>query len=142
MTTMFDDVHVFRKTMQLPIGDAPHLLRATEVSYFARFIMEELSEFLRANEEGNLVKAADALVDLTYVAMGGAHAMGLPFNDLWKVVHAANMRKQPATALYRSVRGNQYDVVKPAGWVAPEATMQTIIDTHIKLRKLDKHEHE
>lgn len=125
--SMFDDVHAFRVALKLPIGDSPHLLAANDVSYLARFIMEELSEFLRANEEGSLIKAADALVDLTYVALGGAHAMGLPFDKLWAIVHASNMQKVPANDVYRSLRGNQYDAVKPIGWRSPEGAMQALL---------------
>ena len=91
--------------------------------------MEELSEYLRACEENSLVDAADALVDLCYVTMGCAHAMGLPFDQLFNVVHEANMNKEPANDYIRSVRGSQYDVVKPVGWQAPEAMMLAIIQT-------------
>jgi predicted HAD superfamily Cof-like phosphohydrolase len=125
--TNFEKVGEFRKAMSLPIGERPMFLQPTETSYFARFILEELSEYLRAVEEGHLVDAADALVDLVYVAMGCAHAMGMPFDKLFDIVHRSNMQKQPANAYIRSVRGNQYDVVKPVGWVAPECEMQLLI---------------
>jgi predicted HAD superfamily Cof-like phosphohydrolase len=94
--------------------------------------MEELSEYLRANEEQSLVDAADAIVDLVYVTLGCAHAMGLPFEKLFAVVHDANMQKEPANEFCRSIRGNQYDVIKPMGWVAPEAEMQAILNNALK----------
>jgi predicted HAD superfamily Cof-like phosphohydrolase len=125
--TNFEMVGEFRKAMQLPIGATPAFLTSAETSYFARFILEELSEYLRAVEEGHLVDAADALVDLVYVAMGCAHAMGMPFDKLFDIVHQSNMRKEPANAYIRSVRGSQYDVVKPIGWVGPECEMQLLI---------------
>lgn len=128
--TIFDQVGEFRKAMGLPIGDQPQLLTPAETSYFARFIMEELSEYLRANEEGLLTNAADAIVDLVYVSLGCAHAMGLPFDQLFQVVHKANMAKQPANDYIRSMRGSQYDVVKPVGWVPPEEEMAQIIRSH------------
>lgn len=125
--TYFEHVGEFRHKMGLPISVNPHLLPATETSYFARFIMEELSEYLRACEENSLVNAADAIVDLVYVALGCAHAMGIPFDDLFSIVHRANMAKEPANEYLRSMRGNQYDVIKPPGWVAPEDEMLSII---------------
>ena len=131
-TTMFDQVGEFRKAMKLPVGDIPAFLPPSETSYFARFIMEELSEYLRACEEGVLVDAADALVDLVYVTMGCAHAMGLPFDKLFGVVHQANMRKEPANDYIRSLRGNQYDVVKPVGWKPPEDEMVLVLNDHLK----------
>lgn len=132
MTSAFKQVGEFRHKMALPVGDTPQLLEANQRSYFARFILEELSEYLKACEEGTLVDAADALVDLVYVTLGCAHAMGLPFDQLFAVVHKANMQKVPANEYVRSLRGSQYDVVKPIDWVAPEAEMLNVLNTHIK----------
>lgn len=132
MPTNFDKVGEFRRAMQLPVGDEPRFLQPAETSYFSRFIMEELSEYLRACEEGVLVDAADALVDLVYVTMGCAHAMGLPFDKLFDVVHNANMQKQPANDYIRSLRGSQYDVVKPVGWQPPENEMVLLLREHMK----------
>jgi predicted HAD superfamily Cof-like phosphohydrolase len=123
----FDDVSAFRHKMGLPISTYPHLLTPEESSYFVRFILEEISEYMKAYEENSLVDAADAIVDLVYVALGCAHAMGLPFDMLFQVVHAANMRKQPADDFIRSTRGRQYDVVKPLGWTGPEGEMLAIL---------------
>lgn len=127
MSTHFEQVGEFRKKMGLPISDTPHFLTGNETMYFSRFILEELSEFMKANEEGSLVDAADALVDLIYVTMGMAHAMGLPYDELFPVVHKANMAKQPANNAIRSLRGSQYDVVKPINWEPPEPTLLAII---------------
>lgn len=130
--TAFEKVGAFRCAMGLPISTTPQLLSPAETSYFARFIMEELSEYLRACEEGVLVDAADALVDLVYVTMGCAHAMGLPFDQLFDVVHKANMQKQPANDYIRSLRGSQYDVVKPVGWQSPEGEMALLLREHMQ----------
>lgn len=127
MSSMFEQVGDFRRAMSLPMGQAPALLTPEQTSYFARFIMEELSEYLKACEEGTLVDAADALVDLVYVTLGCAHAMGLPFDKLFAIVHKANMGKIPANEYIRSLRGSQYDVVKPMGWVPPEDEMRVVI---------------
>jgi predicted HAD superfamily Cof-like phosphohydrolase len=103
----FDKVGEFRRAMYLPIGASPCLLPASQTSYFARFILEELSEYMRAVEEGSLVDAADALVDLVYVTLGCAHAMGLPFDELLDVVHDANMQKSlPASTGAQPVVAN------------------------------------
>lgn len=132
MNTNFDKVGAFRRAMQLPIGNEPKFLLPAETSYFSRFIMEELSEYLRACEEGILVDAADALIDLVYVTMGCAHAMGLPFDTLFDIVHKANMQKQPANDYIRSLRGNQYDVIKPVGWQPPEQEMEFVLREHMQ----------
>lgn len=125
--SMYDKVLEFRQKMELPISTTPRLLPADQVSYFSRFIMEELSEFLRANEEQSLVDASDALVDLVYVVLGMSHSMGLPFDKMFEVVHNCNMQKEPASEYFRSLRGNQYDVVKPIGWERPEPQLEMIL---------------
>lgn len=127
--TQFELVGAFRHKMGLAISNNPHLLSPEDSSYFARFILEELSEYMRAVEEGVIVDAADAIVDMVYVALGCAHAMGLPFDELFDVVHQANMAKVPASNAQRSIRGNAHDVVKPIGWCPPEAEMLAIIKT-------------
>jgi predicted HAD superfamily Cof-like phosphohydrolase len=53
--------------------------------------------------------------------------MGLPFDELWKQVHAANMRKVRAEVPSDSKRGSTFDVVKPPGWVSPEAALYGIL---------------
>jgi len=131
---MYDKVLEFRKAMQLPIGDKPQLLDPSESSYFSRFILEELSEYMKACEDGDLPEAADALADLTYVVLGCAHAMGLPFDAIFALVHAANMRKEPANDYIRSLRGNHFDIVKPIGWIAPQGDIAIILQSY-------KHEH-
>lgn len=132
MNTIFKQVGDFRRKMALPMSDIPQLLPANERSYFARFILEELSEYLKACEEGTLVDAADALVDLVYVTLGCAHAMGLPFDQLFNAVHKANMQKVPANEYIRSLRGSQYDVVKPMDWTPPEPEMLNILNALMK----------
>ena len=49
------------------------------------------------------------------------------FDELFDVVHKANMAKEPANDYIRSLRGSQYDVVKPIGWVGPEDEMQQLL---------------
>lgn len=81
---------------------------------------EELEEFEDAYEDGDQAEMADALVDLVYVVLGTAHVLGYPWEAVWQEVHQANMRKQRAPSSGEGSRyGNGYDVIKPAGWVAP-----------------------
>lgn len=98
----------------------PQFLTIDNHLFRRKFMQEELEEFDAACAVGDLPKAADALVDLVYVVLGTAHLMGLPFNELWEAVQAANMAKERAVANdARSKRGHRLDVVKPEGWVAP-----------------------
>jgi predicted HAD superfamily Cof-like phosphohydrolase len=71
---------------------------------------------------GNLEEYFDGLIDLVYVALGAAYLSGLPFDEGFKRVHEANMKKVRALRQEDSKRGSTYDIVKPAGFVAPTLT--------------------
>lgn len=84
------------------------------------FLHEEMEEFELGLNEGDIAQMADALVDLTYVAMGTAHLLGLPWQDLWDEVQRANITKERAMSDgSNSKRGSSFDVIKPEGWKAP-----------------------
>ena len=87
------------------------------------FLLEEIEELGLAYCNNDLVGVADALADLVYVAVGTAHMMGIPFDEVFKVVHAANMQKMRGI----TKRGMAYDAVKPEGWVGPEEQIDAII---------------
>lgn len=122
--TMHELVFEFRDYVGLPISREPQLLPSDQASFYARFIMEELSEFLRAHEHGSLVEAADALADLIYVTLGASHHMGLPMDKIFDAVHRANMQKEPG-ATKRGGLGQ--DARKPKGWRGPESDIAHII---------------
>lgn len=123
---LFWDVRKFHQKFGLPYfftaEGKPHLLDPDVQQFRERFLEEELGEFEQACAAGDLAKAADALVDLVYVALGTAHMMHVPFDDVWRAVQEANMAKERASGSgdARSTRGHTMDVVKPAGWRPPD----------------------
>ena len=126
---IFSKVLQFRTKLKLPVSSVPQLLEPVHISFYARFLMEELSELLKAHEQNDLVGAADAVADLAYVTMGCAHHMGIPLPDILNVVHNANMQKIPG----ETNRGSKQDAHKPAGWVGPEAAIRKILQTDVYL---------
>jgi len=84
-----------------------------------RHMQEELDEIRASAINGNLEEYFDGLIDLIYVALGAAYLAGLPFNEGFKRVHEANMKKVRALSAMDSKRGSTYDIVKPPGWTAP-----------------------
>lgn len=72
----------------------------------------------------DLAGQADALVDLVYVALGTAVMMGLPWQELWSDVHAANLRKVRG----RTKRDMPLDLMKPEGWAGPQTA--SILGSH------------
>lgn len=103
-------------------GPPPLLLTSDSWDFRVRFLREELRETENAYLMRNLPLVADGLADLVYVALGTAHMLRLPFNEVFAEVHSANMRKERAASAAdpRSVRGHKLDVVKPAGWMPPD----------------------
>lgn len=128
---MIDMVYEFNEKFGLPLGDADIISTDVEAcSYRAKFMQEELDEFVIAMHEGDRVKAFDALLDLTYVVFGTALFMGVSkeqFKAGFDAVHKANMSKIRTERVEDSKRGSTFDVVKPKGWVPPEAALEEIL---------------
>lgn len=100
-------------------------------------------------KEQDLEKAFDSLIDLVYVALGTAHVHRFPWHEGWNEVQHANMGKERCGIDHRyqqgvdpdacvffyvsdngavkcaqprakhSLRGSAHDIIKPAGWSAP-----------------------
>lgn len=97
-----------------------------------RMLDKELSKFriARAKEEIKEYAAAsvlheklDALIDEIYIALGTLHLHGfspLVIQEAWDRVHKANMAKELASEANPGKHGSPIDIVKPAGWVAPD----------------------
>jgi predicted HAD superfamily Cof-like phosphohydrolase len=126
---MLEDVADFHETI---LGQDPALSPSLIDLPFCierfRFMQEELDEFIEEAYQGNIVGVADALADIVYVALGTAYIMNLPFEDIWKAVQNANMRKERGV----TKRGNKFDAIKPAGWVGPEPEIARAIERCIK----------
>lgn len=120
--SIFNKVQRFRNKMRLQSATTPTLPTPQMASFHARFVMEETSELLLAVENHDLVKAVDAWADTLYVVLGLGCAMGIPMERVFDTVHAANMRKIPGVT-----KRHPNDVVKPDGWVGPEAEIKKIL---------------
>lgn len=119
----FDDVKAFHAKFGVPEAQVPAFLDPAAHDFRVKFMQEELQEFIDDSRIGNMHGAADALVDLVYVALGTAAMMGLPWQELWDEVQRANISKVRASSDgSNSKRKSALDVVKPAGWRAPDHT--------------------
>jgi predicted HAD superfamily Cof-like phosphohydrolase len=117
------DVFDFHVKFLVPMAPRPALLDADSQEFRVKFMQEELNEFVEACNDRNLLKAADALVDLVYVALGTALMMGVPWTKLWNRVQRKNMLKERAADDgSNSARGSPLDVIKPRDWTPPDHT--------------------
>lgn len=89
------------------------------IQYRQKFLSEEYREILRAYLQNDKEQVLDGLVDLTYVSIGTAYLHGFNFDEAFKRVHSANMKKIKARTADESKRGHILDIVKPEGWQPP-----------------------
>jgi predicted HAD superfamily Cof-like phosphohydrolase len=132
----FEDVGAFHRQMELPYFTdvKPRNLTTAEFNFRTAAIFEELREFIEAHARGDIASAADALVDLVYFALGTAHYMAVPFDEIWDAVQDANMLKRrwrEGDPIKPRVSTRPFDVVKPEGWRAPD--VHKILKDHIDI---------
>lgn len=109
----------FHNKFGVPVNDTPGFPSKEVLKFRLETLAEELEEINNAAKRGDLEDFLDGLVDLVYFAMGTAHVCALPFNDAFREVHEANMRKVNASAENPGKRGFGGDIVKPEDWVGP-----------------------
>jgi predicted HAD superfamily Cof-like phosphohydrolase len=128
--SLFDDVGEFHRKFGLPVSGAtrPQLVSERVFDYRVNFLEEELKELYEAYLENDLVKVADALADLVWVALGTAHYLGLPFDEVWSHVKRANLDKVLAGDHAKPHKRGTAEVIrKPPDWVGPEDGIRTAL---------------
>lgn len=86
------------------------------------FLYEELKETEKAYVTRNPEEIVDGLIDLCVVAIGTMDAFGIDAHKAWDRVHEANMSKQVGVKESRPNPLGLPDLIKPAGWKAPNHT--------------------
>lgn len=77
------------------VSETPKVIEHDLAITRALFLDEETLEYLKANQEGDLVKVLDALLDLQYFLFGQVVIHGLQhiFDEAFQIVHDSNMSK-------------------------------------------------
>ena len=100
--------------------DNPELMQKF-LEFRLQFLEEELNETRAAAiYDRNASEVVDGLIDLCVVAIGTMDAFGVDAHEAWNRVHAANMAKEVGVKESRPNPLGLPDLVKPAGWKAPE----------------------
>jgi len=112
----------FHRAFGHPIGREPHMLSKDRVKARSTWMIEEVKEFIRAK---TLVDQVDAIADLLYFALGTAVEIGINIEDIFQIVHEANMTKlgHDGRPIYRE----DGKVRKPEGWIPPEQKIEEYI---------------
>lgn len=112
------DVGSFHIAADQPVRYEPEFPSQEEIDFRIELIDEEFNEFKEACAERNIVKAADALGDIIYVVVGGAHHLGIALDYVWDEIQRSNMAKvDPAIGKVRKRADGK--VLKPEGWKPP-----------------------
>lgn len=130
LTVVTADIRDFHEKFGLEYKGPPRALEPEMSKFRVGFMQEELDEYQSAVYSGDLAGQFDALIDLIYVALGTAYLQGFPFAAGWREVQRANITKERAVSAEQSKRGTAFDVIKPAGWMAPD--MDGVLEEHAK----------
>lgn len=125
MNKQYEMVKDFQKKMGQPVSRAPRNLDDFRVDERYGFMKEELDEFLWAKTD---VDQADAMLDLIYLALGTMVEMGIRPENLFEIVHKANMSKLWEDGKPRVENGK---IVKPPHFKKPEPELEEEIKRQI-----------
>jgi predicted HAD superfamily Cof-like phosphohydrolase len=113
----YDAVDAFHEAFGLLRAQAPQLPDEPARQLRIDLLYEEYCEYLKGEEEDDLVQIADALADMIYIACGTAVAYGIPLDKVFAEVHRSNMAKLVDGKVIRREDGK---ILKPAGWTPPD----------------------
>ncbi|UTC27997.1 HAD superfamily hydrolase [Stenotrophomonas phage A1432] len=105
--------------VNLPIPAKPTMMSDDRCEWTNSALQEEVAEFNQACSDGDILEAADALVDLVYFALGRLTEMGVPAMMLFDEVQRANMDKKQGS-LSKRPGSLGHDAIKPEGWQPPD----------------------
>lgn len=102
-------------SLEFPVIETP--IRTEAVKEFANQF--KAGEYTDAVDAANKVELLDGLLDLAWVAIGGAIAMGADVEGAWSEIVRSNMSKaNPETG--RMDKDANGKVIKPAGYSKPD----------------------
>ncbi|MBU8597292.1 HAD family hydrolase [Shouchella clausii] len=128
MNKQYYQVYDFQKKMSQPVSERPKCMDENRRHERYEYMKEELVEFLDAVF---LVDQADAMIDLIYLALGTLVEMGVEPEQLFEIVHKANMSK-----LWEDGKPRLNEIgkiIKPPHFVAPEPLLRQEIIRQQKL---------
>lgn len=105
-------VELFFRAVGQEVGDQRDP-QFRDVELRTKLIAEEFIELMLAIVAGDMVKAADNVIDTIFVLIGAGVSWGLDLEPLWQEVTRANMLKVGGPIRSDGKRG------KPPGWQEP-----------------------
>ncbi len=119
-------VREFHIKFQHPHRESPVFMETERAHKRYNWMQEELDEFIGAQ---GLVDQVDALIDLMYFAVGTLVEMGVKPDEIFEIVHRANMTKlDNGTPLFKA----DGKTAKPKDWQDPAEQIQQVLEEHIQ----------
>jgi len=114
----------------LPENPVP--MTKEEIVFLREMVNSEFDELEASLSQEDPVKKVveqyDAIVDMLVYLADGCVKKAFNIDDVFSVVHAANMRKIIDGKVIKNERGK---VLKPEGWYGPEEEMGKVIEGHL-----------
>lgn len=122
MNKEWEMVREFQIKANQPASSKPIKMDVSRSKIRYKWMLEELNEFLDAKD---IVEQADAMIDLMYFAIGTLVEMGVRPDDLFEVVHKANLSKISANS--DRIYDPDGKLMKPSGWIDPHKKIGKLI---------------
>lgn len=122
----FEDIKKLNEVLALNVREKPEIIPQSEVKFMYNLIHEEVvEELLPALEENkDLVKIADGIVDSIVVLLGAAVHYGIDVRPIWDEIQKTNLAKKGGE---KRADGK---ILKPIGWTPPD--IKSIIEEQMK----------
>ena len=130
-----ETVREFTATANDDLPQKPRVITIKELQFIRDMVNSEFDEVEEALLNNCLTKNQkitgiyDGIVDALYYIGDFCVRHGLNVDEVFGVVHAANMRKFVDGKVIKNERGK---VLKPEGWYGPEEEMEKVIARHIE----------
>lgn len=144
----FAQYNQFGQACGIPAGSITLLDNAPSIVMSKTLVKEEvleelfpwLDKYLLHPSIENFVEVADGIVDSVYVLLQLARTLGVPFDEVWEIVHRKNMEKVgPDGQVIRRADGK---ILKPEGWTPPNQEIWDVLYAKyvLELKKRQGHQ--
>ena len=123
MNEYYEKVKDFQHRFGTPVAERPQFMPTERALKRYVWMKEEIDEFLEA---GDIYEQADAMIDLIYFAIGTMVEIGVRPQEIFDIVHMANMSK-----LWKDGKPHYKPdgkVMKSPDWVDPKPLVKDAID--------------
>jgi len=115
------------------LPEKPVSMTREKVSFLRDMVNSEFDELLEELDvedvTSKIIGQYDAICDMLYYIGDACVKQGMNIDEVFQVVHEANLRKIVDGKVIKNERGK---VLKPEGWYGPEKDMEGVIKGHLE----------